>query len=118
MGSSRPCFGRKIKWWCCLPICVSGTCWCPIAGQPIQHMQKAMEQMNVKLTEVVSEAIIKAILRGERDPVELATLRDPRCKGERGDDRACPLRQLAERAFVCAGAGRGSVRVLPSADHR
>jgi len=57
------------------------------AGQHIQHMQKAMEQMNVKLTEVVSDitgvtgtGIIKAILRGERDPVELAKLRDPRCK--------------------------------------
>jgi transposase len=50
-------------------------------------MQKALEQMNVKLTEVVSDitgvtgmGIIKAILRGERDPVALAKLRDPRCK--------------------------------------
>ena len=57
------------------------------AGQHIQHMQKALEQMNVKLTEVVSDitgvtgmAIIKALLRGDRDPVELAKLRDPRCK--------------------------------------
>jgi transposase len=57
------------------------------AGQHIQHMQKAMEQMNVKLTEVVSDitgvtgmGIIKAILRGERDPLQLAKLRDPRCK--------------------------------------
>ena len=57
------------------------------ASQHIQHMQKALEQMNVKLTEVVSDitgvtgmAIIKAILRGERAPEELARLRDPRCK--------------------------------------
>src|SRR5262249_47893686 len=57
------------------------------AGQHIQHMQKALEQMNVKLTEVVSDitgvtgmGIIKAILRGERDPGALAKLRDPRCK--------------------------------------
>jgi transposase len=57
------------------------------AGQHIQHMQKALEQMNVKLTEVVSDitgvtgmSIIKAILRGDRDPRELAKLRDPRCK--------------------------------------
>ncbi len=56
-------------------------------GQHIQHMQKAMEQMNIKLTEVVSDitgvtgmGIIKAILRGVRDPVQLAKLRDPRCK--------------------------------------
>jgi transposase len=52
-----------------------------------QHMQKALEQMNVKLTEVVSDItgltgqrIIAAILRGERDPHRLALLRDPKCK--------------------------------------
>ena len=52
-----------------------------------QHMQKALEQMNVKLTEVVSDItgltgqrIIEAILRGERDPHKLAHLRDPKCK--------------------------------------
>jgi transposase len=57
------------------------------ASQHIQHMQKALEQMNVKLTEVVSDitgvtgmAILKAILQGERAPEELARLRDPRCK--------------------------------------
>jgi transposase len=52
-----------------------------------QHMQKALEQMNVKLTEVVSDItgltgqrIIAAILQGERDPHKLAYLRDPKCK--------------------------------------
>jgi transposase len=52
-----------------------------------QHMQKALEQMNVKLTEVVSDItgltgrrIIEAILEGERDPHALARLRDPKCK--------------------------------------
>jgi transposase len=56
-------------------------------GQHIQHMQKALEQMNVKLPEVVSDItgvtglrIIKAILRGERDPLRLAKVRDDRCK--------------------------------------
>ena len=53
----------------------------------IQHMQKALEQMNLKLAHVISDitgatgmAIIQAILGGERDPVKLAQLRDPRCK--------------------------------------
>jgi transposase len=57
------------------------------AASHVQHMQKAMEQMNVKLTEVVSSItgltgmlIIKAILDGERDPVKLAKLRDERCR--------------------------------------
>ena len=55
----------------------------------IQHMQKAMEQMNVKLTEMVSAIsgltgmrIITAILDGERDPARLAALRDQRCKND------------------------------------
>src|SRR5262249_34188636 len=54
-----------------------------------QHMQKALEQMNVKLTEVVSDItgltgqrIIAAILAGERDPAGLARLRDPKCKND------------------------------------
>jgi transposase len=56
------------------------------AASHVQHMQKAMEQMNVKLTEVVSDitgvtgmSIIEAILKGERDPIKLAKLRDGRC---------------------------------------
>lgn len=57
------------------------------AGQHVQHMQKALEQMNVKLTGVVSDitgltgmAILQAILRGERDPRKLAKLRNVNCK--------------------------------------
>ena len=57
------------------------------ASHHIQHMQKALEQMNLKLAHVVSDisgltgmGIIKAILNGERDPAKLAKLRDPRCK--------------------------------------
>ena len=56
------------------------------AASHVQHMQKAMEQMNVKLAEVVSDitgltgmSIIEAILNGERDPIKLARLRDERC---------------------------------------
>jgi transposase len=56
------------------------------AGQHVQHLQKALEQMNVKLAEVVSDvtgvtglAILRAILAGQRDPLELAKLRHARC---------------------------------------
>ncbi len=56
------------------------------AANHVQHMQKALEQMNVKLTEVVSNItgltgmlIIDAILDGQRDPIKLAKLRDERC---------------------------------------
>lgn len=57
------------------------------AASHVQHMQKALEQMNIKLTEVVSDitgvtglSIIRAILAGERDPAELARLRNQHCK--------------------------------------
>jgi transposase len=53
----------------------------------IQHMQKALEQMNVKLPEVLSDItcltgrkILTAILQGERDPLTLARLRDKHCQ--------------------------------------
>jgi len=53
----------------------------------IHHLQKALELMNVKLTEVVCEVtgltglkIIRAILAGQRDPQALARLRDKHCK--------------------------------------
>lgn len=56
------------------------------ASHHIQHMQKALEQMNVKLTQVISDItgvtgmkIIRAIISGERNPVKLASMRDARC---------------------------------------
>jgi len=57
------------------------------AASHVQHMQKALEQMNVKLTEVLADItgltgrrIIEAILAGERNPHKLAALRDHNCK--------------------------------------
>ncbi len=57
------------------------------AASHIQHMQKALAQMNLQLANVVSDItgrtgmrIIKAILAGERAPLTLASLRDQRCK--------------------------------------
>jgi transposase len=52
----------------------------------IQHMQKALQQMNLLLHNVVSDItgvtgmkILKAIIAGERDPKVLAKYRDARC---------------------------------------
>jgi transposase len=57
------------------------------AAQHVQHMQKVLEEMNVKLPEVVSDIvgqtgmkIIKDIVRGERDPLKLAKHRHESCK--------------------------------------
>lgn len=53
----------------------------------IQHMQKALMEMNVQLHHVVTDVtgvtgmkIIRAIVAGERDPAELAKHRDRNCK--------------------------------------
>jgi transposase len=53
-------------------------------AEHILHMQKALTQMNVQLHHVVShltgetgQRILRAILRGERDPEQLVKLRDP-----------------------------------------
>lgn len=53
----------------------------------ILHMQKALLQMNVQLSQAVSDItgvtglkIIQAILEGERRPAQLAALREPGCK--------------------------------------
>ena len=52
-----------------------------------QHIQKALLQMNVQLSQALSDvmgetgqAIIRAIVAGERDPQKLAAMRDRRCK--------------------------------------
>ncbi len=55
----------------------------------INHMQKALTQMNIQLDHVVSDltgktgmAILRAIVAGERDPHQLATLRDRRLRAD------------------------------------
>ena len=56
------------------------------AAAHIQHMQKALTQMNLQLHHVISDItgvtgmqIIRAIVAGERDPDVLASYRDRRC---------------------------------------
>jgi transposase len=57
------------------------------SSDEVRRMQKALELMNIKVHTVISDilgktgmSIIKAILEGERNPVELSRLRDPRIK--------------------------------------
>lgn len=89
------------------------------AAAHIQHMQKALVQMNVRLQHVLSDlsgtsglAILDAILAGERDPARLAKLRDPHVKATEetirkalvGDWRAehlFTLRQARESYRYC-----------------
>ena len=53
----------------------------------VQRMQKALDQMNVQVHHAVTDltgktglAIVRAIVAGERNPAELAKLRDSRCR--------------------------------------
>jgi len=53
----------------------------------ILHMQKALQQMNIQLTQVLRDItgvtgmlIVRAIVAGERDGVKLAQFRDKRCR--------------------------------------
>ena len=57
------------------------------AAAHVQHMQKALTEMNIQLHKVISDItgvtgmrIIRAILDGERNLVKLAQMKDPRIK--------------------------------------
>ena len=59
-------------------------------SRAVQHMQKALVQMNVQLDNVLSDVmgvtgqrILRAIVAGERDGERLARFRDGRCKADR-----------------------------------
>lgn len=59
------------------------------AAHHIQHVQKALTQMNVKLDKVLSDitgvtglAILEAIVAGERNPLKLAQLRHSQCHND------------------------------------
>jgi len=58
-----------------------------MAAKHVQHMHKALTQMNLQIQHVITDltgltglAIVDAILEGERNPSQLAKLRDPRVK--------------------------------------
>jgi len=60
------------------------------ASKCIQHMQKALTQMNLQLANVISDisgatgmAILRAIVAGERDPGRLSTLKNNRIRASR-----------------------------------
>ena len=58
-----------------------------MGAEHVQHMQGALDQMNIKLHHVIDDltgfsgqAIITAILSGQREPTQLAKLRDKRIR--------------------------------------
>ena len=77
------------------------------AAAHVQHMQKALERMNIKLHDVISSltgvsglAVVRAILAGERDPRALLALCDMQNPARQG--RAC-------EGVACAAPGPRSI---------
>jgi transposase len=83
------------------------------AASHIQHMQKALMQMNLQLHHVIADItgetglrILRAIVAGERDPQVLASL--PR--GARADPSPRALRHLPGQSRRLRRADRGGAR--------
>ena len=94
------------------------------ASHHIQHMQKALTQMNVKLQHVISDItgktgmdIMEAIVGGERDPRKLARLRDARIKADEATI-AGRCGGTGARSTSRADPSPGAVPVLPGQDRR
>jgi transposase len=74
----------------------------------IQHMQKALTLMNIRLTNVLSDItgvtgmkIIRAIIQGERDRKTLASFRNPKCaKSEEEIEKSLEGNYKLEHLFV------------------
>jgi transposase len=91
------------------------------AAAHIQHMQKALMEMNLQLHHVVSDItgatgmrIIRAIVAGERNPDVLATYRDVRCHSSTESIRAA--RQRPGGTCLCSDPIAGTLRHLPGED--
>src|SRR6266481_6176813 len=105
---------RHTRWNCDWSSDVCSSDLTQASAQHIQHMQKALQQMNLLLHNVVSDItgvtgmkIIKAILGGERSPQVLAGNRHERCQnssetiaqslvGNFRDEHLFALRQAVE----------------------
>ena len=85
----------------------------------VQHMQKALTRMNVRLDSVLTDIlgqtgqkILRAIIDGERAPQRLASFRHRRVKGQCRHGRRKPGGHLARRAApVRPGAGHAALRL-------
>ena len=85
-----------------------------------QHLQKALQQMNVQLHHVLSDvtgisglAIIQGILEGQRDPIKLAAMVDRRVRARQGViQKALVGDYRTEHLFVLKSAFELYQRVL------
>ncbi len=89
-------------------------------GQHIQHMQKALSQMNIQLGNVISDVvgetgqrILRAIIAGERDAQKLAALKHNRIQASK-EQIALALQGnwRAEHLFALTQAVGGTIRCV------
>jgi hypothetical protein len=89
----------------------------------ILHIQKALLQMNLQLSQVLTDVtgetglrIVRAIVAGERDPYKLAAMRNYRCKkDEREIARALTGTWRQEHLFVLESVLKFRFRKLTTA---
>jgi transposase len=86
-------------------------------GSWVQRMQKALVQMNIQLTEVLSDvmgatgqAIIRAIVAGERNPKALVRHRNGRVNASAEEITKALTGNWRVGASVCPGPGLGRAR--------
>jgi transposase len=77
-------------------------------GRQVQHMQGALQQMNIHLHHAVSDLngetglrILDAILAGERDPRKLVELRDAACTKSTVEELAAALEGETGERSIC-----------------
>jgi transposase len=92
-----------------------------MAASHVQHMQKALTQMNLQLHHVISDitgqtglAILDAILAGERDPEVLAQLRHPGIKASKETIVRSLRGDLAPGTPFHPASGPGCLSLLPA----
>lgn len=83
----------------------------------IQHMHKALDQMNVQLHHVIADLtgksgtdIVEAILAGNRDPAALAELGDKRLKASKAILRAALTGDYREEHLFCLRQAHAAYR--------
>lgn len=83
------------------------------AAMHVQHMQKALIEMNIRLPEVLSQvhgvsgmALIDAILQGERDPDKLFSLCHKKIRENKGEELLSLARSLYSPGAFCFRSGQ------------
>jgi len=96
-----------------------------MAGSHEQHMQKALDRMNLKIHDVISDLtgvsglkMIEAILEGQRNPVALLALCDAQIQKNKAGRFARRWRHMEGGNTSLPAPSLRAVAVLPEEDRR